>query len=317
MVQTLFKGTSTSDGLKIGVVPFAAAVNVGADKQGSGWIDTALYPLNSAIAKEDFDYVAGQNAFTLYTLLANRKWAGCVRERAAPYRLTDDPPTSAATRWAPYFAPDEADTESNTTNNYITDTGCLGKNKDYDTKQRCTVKYSLANVGSTNVGPDLYCPPTSVTALTNDQGTVIAAIDALTPKGNTVIPAGLLWGWRVSSSTPPFTEGASYTDDKWVKAIVLLTDGANMVSGGVNNHNKSSYNAFGYAAKGHLGNTNGSNAESTLDDYTISVCNAIKAKGSVIDGSRYAASQNRACDQSFYTDRRFQVVGSVEPKTLS
>jgi hypothetical protein len=61
-------------------------------------------------------FTTGKSAFTLYDQISNRDWAGCVRERAAPYELTDDAAvTSAATKWAPYFAPDEADNENNTT----------------------------------------------------------------------------------------------------------------------------------------------------------------------------------------------------------
>ena len=36
-----------------------------------------------------------------------------------------------------------------------------------------------------------------------------------------------LWGWRVISPGAPFTEGSAYNDDKFVKAIILLTDGEN------------------------------------------------------------------------------------------
>ena len=59
---------------------------------------------------------------------------------------------------------------------------------------------------------------------------------------------------------------------------MLLTDGENDVSGGGNGINKSYYNAFGYAKNGHLGNTNGSNAEATLDTKTLAVCSAIKKR---------------------------------------
>ena len=92
-----------------------------------------------------------------------------------------------------------------------------------------------------------------------------------------MIPAGLLWGWRVLSSTAPFTEGAAYNDEKWVKAVVLLTDGENDVIASVQRLSTSpSYNAFGYAKNGHLGNTSGSNAEATLDTKTLAACTAIK-----------------------------------------
>jgi hypothetical protein len=132
-------------------------------------------------------------------------------------------------------------------------------------------------------GPDYNCPPRAITPLTNNQGQVISAIEELQPKGNTVIPAGLLWGWRVLSPTEPYADGKPYDDEKWVKAIVMLTDGENMVNGGGNGHNESAYNAFGYAAccgnSGHLGNKNGSEAEETLNSKLATVCSAVKAKG--------------------------------------
>ena len=113
--------------------------------------------------------------------------------------------------------------------------------------------------------------------MTSTRSTVTTAIDALVAKGSTVIPAGLLWGWRAISPGAPFTEGAAYTDEKWVKAVVLLTDGENDVEGGGNGFDKSTYGAFGYAKNGHLGSTSGSNAEATLDSKTLTVCDAIKA----------------------------------------
>lgn len=64
-----------------------------------------------------------------------------------------------------------------------------------------------------------------------------------------------------------------------MKAIVLLTDGQNDVNQGVNTLNGSAYNAFGYPKNRHLGSTNGSNADATLDTYTLTVCSAIKALG--------------------------------------
>jgi hypothetical protein len=89
----------------------------------------------------------------------------------------------------------------------------------------------------------------------------------------------LLWGWRAISPTEPFTEGKPYDDEKWVKAIVLLTDGRNAVGGGAAGINKSYYNAFGFARSGHLGDTSGGEAYSNLNAKTLTVCNAVKALG--------------------------------------
>jgi hypothetical protein len=97
-------------------------------------------------------------------------------------------------------------------------------------------------------------------------------------KGSTVIPSGLGWGWRVLSPTVPYTEGAPYTEQRVAKALILLTDGRNQVEyEHSQNHNKSFYSAYGYAAEGHLGSTSGSQTRQKLDEKTTALCNAIKA----------------------------------------
>jgi len=287
MVQGLYDGHSTSDTLKVAVVPFAAAVNVGDDKKNESWIDKNA---KSAVAYEDFK--SGVKVFDLYDDLRDARWAGCVRERDGDdYELTDAAASTgdADSLFAPYFAPDEPDDDhadgDHYGNDYIDDDDCGTKKSSKRKPKKCqryTGKYDGARVNSSSRGPDMNCPRRAVTPLTNTQGQVVSAIEQLQPKGNTVIPAGLLWGWRVLSPGAPFTEGKPYDEEKWIKAIVLLTDGENYVDGGANNHNKSSYNAFGYAAEGHLGKANGSKAYEELNDKTQTVCDNIKAKGILV-----------------------------------
>jgi Flp pilus assembly protein TadG len=303
LVSDLFAGQATSTTVKIGVVPFAAAVNIGTNQLNSGWLDKATYTAANAAADpipfEDLDKTTGISPLALYggaKGLTNRSWAGCVRERGGAYALTDDPPSTStpATLWAPYFAPDEPDPTSGNSNfrycnTYLSDGGSYnsancsttGTTTDDNKRQCYSGKYAGKSAASTSncgaAGPEFNCPLNAITPMTSTASTVNAAIDALQPKGGTVIPAGLLWGWRVISPTPPFTEGSAYGDDKWVKAIVLLTDGTNAVNGGTNKLDKSIYSAFGYAKNGHLGNINGSDAEATLDSYTSTICNAIKS----------------------------------------
>ncbi len=288
MVQDLFGGKETSDSLKVAVVPFAAAVNVGEDKKKEDWIDGKA---KSDVSYEDFDSRA--RVFKLLkNMKGNQKWSGCVRERdGGEYELTDATPSSrdADSLFAPYFAPDEPDSDhddgDNYENSYIDDGDCgesKSSKRDADTCQRYTGKYEDASSNSSSKGPDWNCPPRAITELTNKQGPVVSAIEQLQPKGNTVIPAGLLWGWRVLSPTEPFTEGKPYNDEEWIKAIVLLTDGENSISGWSTsgNHNKSSYSAFGYASEGHMGS--GYDPEGSLNSKTQTVCNNIKAKGILI-----------------------------------
>lgn len=265
---------AVNEDVKIGLVPFAAAVNIGADKLNSGWIDTTA---QSSVASEDFQ--PGTNVLDLYSQIMNRNWNGCVRARIAPFDTQDTPPTGGNTLWAPYLAPDEPDFY-NYSNRYASDDGYGGSQYDYDARQRYTGKYQTLTIpASWSDGPDFNCRTAPVTPLTPIRGDVEDAINEMVATGNTVIPAGLAWGWRLVSPSPPFSEGVAYEDDDMIKAMVLLTDGQNMVSGGMGTHNRSQYSAYGFAQSGHLGNTNGSEAEDVLDAKTAELCTNIKAQG--------------------------------------
>ncbi len=266
------EGSGVSEDVQIGLVPFAAAVNIGADKLGSGWIDVSA---QSSIADEDFQ--AGTNVLDLYGQIQNKSWNGCVRARPVPYDTQDTPAGSGDTLWPPYFAPDEPDFYSYS-NRYASDSGYSGSYYNYDARQRYAGKYNNLTISGTSDGPDFNCRTASVTPMTNERATVAAAIDQMVATGNTVIPVGLAWGWRLVSPDEPFSEGVAYDDEDTIKAIVLLTDGQNMVSGGMGTHNRSQYSAYGFAQSGHLGATNGSDAEDVLDDKTAALCTNIKAQ---------------------------------------
>jgi hypothetical protein len=293
MIETLFNGRSTSDTLTAAVVPFAGAVNVGSDNKDEDWIDGKA---KSGIATEDYN-TNTTKTFDIYKKLSDYKsswsWNGCVRERDGDaYELTDAAPSTGtpASLFAPYLAPDEADDDHNEgdnySNSYIEDGNCGTNNKNKRKAIKCQEyvgKYDMPKKDDSRAsGPNSNCPPQAITALTNTKSTVTTAIEALQASGNTVIPAGLLWGWRVLSPAAPFTEGKGQDEEERVRAIVLLTDGENSVSGGGNGKNKSVYNAFGYARKGHLGDANGSDAESELNSKTATVCSRIKAQGILI-----------------------------------
>ena len=70
------------------------------------------------------------------------------------------------------------------------------------------------------------------------------------PTGNTNVPEGTAWGWRVLSSNEPFTEGRGNTEKGNDKVVIVLTDGANTYGdegGDDDAGNKSTYAAYGYA----------------------------------------------------------------------
>lgn len=284
LVNILFGADTISDNIKIGLVPFSGAVNIGTDKIGSGWLDeTGISPLQS----EDLDLPLGQTLLGLAGQLLNVGWGGCVRARTGinGYDLTDVAPNPAVaeTLFVPYFAPDEPGggdgPSGGYTNDYVNDTLIPGTNA---AKQRNALKYVGALISSANLArnppqsPNFNCVPRPIQPLTNDRNVITAAINAMISSGSTVIPEGLAWGWRVLSPTPPYTEGAPYGDPNTVKVLILFTDGRNQVEAS-NGHNHSFYSAYGYAAQGHLGNPNGSQTRQVLDAKTTVLCNNIKS----------------------------------------
>ncbi|MGI4985529.1 MAG: VWA domain-containing protein [Janthinobacterium lividum] len=86
------------------------------------------------------------------------------------------------------------------------------------------------------------CISHPVTFLTNDSSTLTTAISAMTASGSTIIPVGILWGWRMLSSawSGDLSSGNGWisTDTSYPKpeattnlqrVMVVLTDGENQV----------------------------------------------------------------------------------------
>lgn len=267
--------------IKIGLVPFAAGVNIGADKLNSGWIDVDG---QSSIAGEDFD-PESTNVLDLYADIQNGSWNGCVRARPEPYDTQDTPPSAGEPEmlWVPYFAPDEPDFHDYA--NRYADDGDWDDDfegdwdDEWDARQRYTGKYVDLTMSGWGDGPDYNCRVATVTPLSSVRADVVSAIDDMVATGNTVIPAGLAWGWRLISPGEPYTEGAPYDQEDVIKAVVLLTDGQNDVGGGADTHNRSQYSAYGFARSGHMGAENGSEAEEVLDQKTATLCDNIKSNG--------------------------------------
>jgi Flp pilus assembly protein TadG len=300
LLLTEVLGNKTSDPhLKFALVPFSGSVNVGPQNFNSGWIDT-----NGAaqVSKLNFTDTTWHNAMAWTKLkyrdannvLQTLSWNGCVEARLGSYATDDTAPSAGTpdTLFTPYFAPDEASTgaypndyvsTSGTPNEY---TGLTNSQKTSDSaRQKNQAKYTarvLSSVAVTADGPWYNCAASAIVPLTDSRAVIEAGIDAMTPRGNTVLPEGLAWGWRVMSPTAPFTEGAAYTDKKWRKVVVFMTDGQNDVSAGANTLNGSYYTSYGYVtaplAKNPFGTTSASAAESNLNTKLLTVCTGLKSK---------------------------------------
>jgi hypothetical protein len=212
-----------------------------------------------------------------FTTSQYASWQGCVEARPYPYNTDDTTPTSStpATLYVPMFAPDEAGNRWRDLNRDGTDdlsagngdfeydnswwadweldnTGVLDRQK--DGRKYFRVKpYGSSSAGS-GKGPNFSCTTSAITPLTDVTVTagkevITTAIDAMQPTGNTNVPEGTAWGWRVLSSNEPFTEGRGNTEKGNDKVVIVLTDGANTYGdqGGADAaSNKSTYAAYGY-----------------------------------------------------------------------
>lgn len=270
LVDILYGETADTDTLKIGLVPFAAAVNIGTSALAEGWMDENG---DAALAAAKMNYDPDQTVWDLFDEIPNRSWNGCVEARQQPWDTTDDAPSSGDFLFQPYFSPDER-SSSSYDNSYFPD-GISGTTS---VRQEYVGKYNGSSVSSSSKGPLRGCSVEPVTRLTSEKSIVTDAINAMEARNYTHIPVGLVWGWRLISPGAPFTEGVSYDDEDWNKAMVILTDGENTIDR-ESNDNKSNYSAYGHLIDGRLGTTSASTFENQLDTNTALLCSRIKAQG--------------------------------------
>jgi Flp pilus assembly protein TadG len=300
LVDVVFTGFEGTEKVKVGVVPFAASVNVGPSNINASWMDTkGLSPVhfeNFAEPKTRFELLQQMDT----------TWGGCVEVRPSPHDVTDSLPTETtpASLFVPMFNPDEPDGANDSGdsygNNYLPDYGgtcpappptCLAYKSNGVTcktwsqppvlspkdAQARVCKYPGATISGS--GPNYLCDSLPILPLTNNKASVKDLIQTLQAKGGTNILEGVMWGWRVLSPEPPFTEGKAYDDPENDKFLIVMTDGENWHQSR-SNHNKSSYHSFGYASNGRLGTTYTSAAlVAQMTTKTLAACQNAKAAG--------------------------------------
>ncbi len=301
LLDTVFVGVEGTDRVMVGVIPFAAAVNVGSMYANASWIDGSGA---SSIHFENFE----NNSRTRFQLFSDLgvSWAGCVESRPSGYDVLDTPATGGDTLFVPMFAPDEPGERGRNNlgydNSYIDDDGGVcepyervctrysrrGNCQNWDTirlsnpeAQARTCKYRN-RPSISGGGPNSMCTTQPILPLNSTKASIETAIDAMQANGNTNIKEGVAWGWRVLSSAPPFSDGRAKNTEQNSKVLILMTDGENWYNH-EDNHNKSIYASHGFAAKGRLGNSYSRSAyTSYLNSRTRTVCENAKADGITI-----------------------------------
>ncbi|MCK2054401.1 pilus assembly protein [Methylobacterium sp. 37f] len=300
LVSTLFKAVDPSkpNALRIGIVPFSMTVNVGPSNTTASWIDTDA---RSSVHGQIFNSAA--NRLTLFRQMGVT-WGGCVEGRPMPYDVQETPPSAGTpdTLFVPYFAPDEADTEiseNQMLNNYLSDGVFWGSAR---TRQGQVNKYRSSPQRTGRIdsvaanylyGPNSGCELQPITHLTTSQPTLNNAIDALTVRGDTNIPIGLIWGWHVLSPLGPFAEGAAYTDRTTRKFVVLMTDGQNQSQIRPSNSNNSFYSGIGYIWQNRIGTTSDdlNTRRIAIDNRLSTLCGNMKSAGIALFTVRVEVSE--------------------------
>lgn len=280
------------DRLSISLVPFAATVNVGTQHERAWWLDPdGESPVHAEWAGEGQDVTTctgrGRRRvcttetvqainWDLFDSLRDTSWAGCVEARMIPYDIEDEPadPSRPETLFVPYFAPDEPDI-GGYRNNYLDD-----DRRTDGIIERMTGLLKYDGGRPSGGDPNRACTTSPITPLTNSRRTIEDAIRAMGASGNTNIPNGIGWGVRVLSPQAPFTEGSEFGDRDTLKAMIIMTDGQNVMSGN-NGHFMSEYSAYGYAVHGRLGRrtSSGGQLSDALDDRTAAACRHARDQG--------------------------------------
>ncbi len=141
-------------------------------------------------------------------------------------------------------------------------------------------------------GPNINCPA-PILPMTTNRNSIENYVNALQPGGNTNSANGAVWGWRLVSPEAPFTEGVSYDDGQWQKAVVIMTDGVNVASGDDQTHWESVNTVYGFSIDERMGagvnkpdrGGGGFDADRMpdhIDEKLLRVCRRMKKKGILV-----------------------------------
>ncbi|MGI9437205.1 MAG: pilus assembly protein TadG-related protein [Geminicoccaceae bacterium] len=304
LIDILYGDRETVDNFWVGLVPYAATVNIGNNRVSwmNGFIPNNFSPSSWKGCVEARSYPNDSNdALSMVEAWQPFLWASTLAEFANPHHDPsagsydeNDPDT-----WGEYLYGD---------NNWDPD-GPLSDLREDNNDQ---------NEGT---GPNLGCGP-AITSLTASKSTVIAAIDEMQPwhRGGTMANLGLAWGWRLLSpqwrgqwnGDTPNDLPQDYAEPNMTKAVILLTDGQNQwydwpgrtwEEGGETHYsglpgsNKypgsyddefkndwpgADYTAYGRLNEARLGTTSNSAANTVINTRMLELCTSMKTASIVI-----------------------------------
>jgi len=222
LVTELFSGAD-NDNIRVGLVPFTQAVNIGTSNRDEPGIDIP----------DDFSVPQADSCRWTYP----NSTRSCERERVS-YDCVVDGVETTCQRWRYFNCTGDRGERvwvcSARSDYRFRWYGSMGS-RDYPLNVT-DESYDTDPVPGLMTRWNLYWATRPLTRLTSDEDTIRSAISRMRTAQNnhsyTYIPVGLIWGWRLLSNAEPFTDAAPYGDAN-KKVMVILTDGANTRSIGI------------------------------------------------------------------------------------
>ena len=161
-------------------------------------------------------------------------------------------------------------------------------------------KYNISPSVTSSRGPEINCPK-AILPLTNVRQTVEDYVNSLSADGNTDSAHGAAWGWRLLSPEAPFTEGIGPGDadyEKWQKAVVIMTDGENVVGSDTSTHWNTTHGAYGFGMEERMGNNINTSSEMVdeIDNKLLRVCQRMKDEGYLVYTIMFGLDSNSVRD---------------------
>jgi Flp pilus assembly protein TadG len=181
LLETLKNAAKKAGDIKISVIPFDTAVNIGTSFKDESWIDwdgatNNLWGSCSSSIDDSKQYKKSQCGGTWTTWSSSNKnsWTGCVIDRTQDNDVLDTTPGAAASTKFP-------------------------------ANKRCDIVQALPLTDIWGTGYQ----------------TIKDKINAMSPQGYTNVTIGLVWAWHSLTSSVPFTEGTDPKPDTDKVIILL------------------------------------------------------------------------------------------------
>lgn len=217
LVDTLLDKAPEDGDIRIALVPFAQYVNVGIENRYASWIDVRDDYSEHLESCGDVTPVVSSSNCRMVTYTYYQDGVA----KTGSYQQCDNVYGPTTYQCTPY------------TNTYVW-SGCVGS-------RPSPLNIQDGGYGTRVPGVLNAACPSRIQPLTSSRSALTAAIGAMNASGDTYVPSGLMWGWRVLSPSEPFSESAGDRMDsdgnKLSKVLILMTDGENTRSPTYPTHN--------------------------------------------------------------------------------